>query len=97
MQSLRSLVRVNPTTLSLQGWVRDTKSLMFKAMINYCLLNYYILQELNHIRVAAIFMTVVMIVAILSSIAIVRRILMATSVLKASANFRGLVYLMTNY
>ncbi|KAK2992977.1 hypothetical protein RJ640_004489 [Escallonia rubra] len=40
-------------------------------------------RELNHIRAAAVLMTVVMIVAILSSIAIVRRILMATSVLKA--------------
>ncbi|KAL1817875.1 hypothetical protein ACET3Z_020449 [Daucus carota] len=53
-------------------------------------------RELNHIRVAAIFMTGVMIVAILSPIAIIRRILMATSVLKASANFRGLVNLITN-
>ncbi|KAK3017564.1 hypothetical protein RJ639_006631 [Escallonia herrerae] len=43
-------------------------------------------RELNHIRAAAVLMTVVMIVAILSSIAIVRRILMATSVLKAIRN-----------
>ncbi|KAL8145013.1 choline transporter protein 1-like [Apium graveolens] len=46
-------------------------------------------RELNHIRVAAVFMTVVMIVAILSSIAIVRRILMATSVLKVAAKVIG--------
>ncbi|KAK3037939.1 hypothetical protein RJ639_031830 [Escallonia herrerae] len=37
-------------------------------------------RELNHIQAAAVLMTVVMIVTILSSIAIVRRILMATSV-----------------
>lgn len=43
-----------------------------------------LVQELNHLHAAAVFMTVLMIVAFLSSIAIVRRILMATSVLKAS-------------
>ena len=96
MQSLQSLVSVIPTTLSLQGWVWDTKSLMLKALDIFLFLKCYILQELNHIRVAAVFMTAVMIVAILSSIAIIRRILMATSVLKASANFRGLVNLITN-
>ncbi|THG20382.1 hypothetical protein TEA_013224 [Camellia sinensis var. sinensis] len=37
-------------------------------------------RELNHLHAAAVLMTVVMIVSILSSIAIVRRILMATSV-----------------
>ncbi|KAI7733371.1 hypothetical protein M8C21_018623 [Ambrosia artemisiifolia] len=41
-------------------------------------------REQHHIRAAAFLMTCVMIVAVLSSIAIVRRILMATSVLKAS-------------
>ncbi|KAL0362697.1 UNVERIFIED_CONTAM: Choline transporter protein 1 [Sesamum calycinum] len=41
-------------------------------------------RELNHLHAAAVFMTVLMIVAFLSSIAVVRRILMATSVLKAS-------------
>ncbi|KAL1817872.1 hypothetical protein DCAR_0522363 [Daucus carota subsp. sativus] len=46
-------------------------------------------RELNHIRVAAVFMTAVMIVAILSSIAIIRRILMATSVLKVAAKVIG--------
>lgn len=46
-------------------------------------------RELSHIRVAAVFMTVVMIVAILSSIAIIRRILMATSVLKVAAKVIG--------
>ncbi|RVW93101.1 Choline transporter protein 1 [Vitis vinifera] len=40
-------------------------------------------RELTHLRVAAVIMTVVMITSVLSSIAIVRRILMATSVLKA--------------
>ncbi|KAM7492601.1 hypothetical protein LguiA_035522 [Lonicera macranthoides] len=45
-------------------------------------------RELNHIHAAAVLMTIVMIVAILSSIAIVRRILMATSVLKASYSTR---------
>ena len=42
------------------------------------------IQEQHHIRAAAFLMTCVMIVAVLSSIAIVRRILMATSVLKVS-------------
>ncbi|KAK6946733.1 Choline transporter-like [Dillenia turbinata] len=37
-------------------------------------------RELNHMRAAAILMTIVMVVSILSSIAVVRRILMATSV-----------------
>ncbi|XWS27991.1 hypothetical protein CRYUN_Cryun25bG0027700 [Craigia yunnanensis] len=40
-------------------------------------------RELNHLHAAAILMTFVMVVSILTSIAIVRRILMATSVLKA--------------
>ncbi|XWS52048.1 hypothetical protein CRYUN_Cryun11dG0033800 [Craigia yunnanensis] len=40
-------------------------------------------RELNHLRAVAILMTFVMVVSILTSIAIVRRILMATSVLKA--------------
>lgn len=44
----------------------------------------FMVQELGHLHAAAVLMTVVMIVAFLSSIAIVRRILMATSVLKAS-------------
>ena len=39
-------------------------------------------QEINHLHVAAVLMTIIMIIAFLTSIAIVRRILMATSVLK---------------
>jgi choline transporter-like protein 2/4/5 len=39
-------------------------------------------RELNHLRAVAVLMTAVMIASILSSIAIVSRILMATSVLK---------------
>ncbi|XP_073274063.1 choline transporter protein 1 [Primulina huaijiensis] len=46
-------------------------------------------REVNHLHVAAVFMTIVMIVAFLSSIAIVRRILMATSVLKVAAKVIG--------
>ncbi|KAA8526840.1 hypothetical protein F0562_008931 [Nyssa sinensis] len=49
-------------------------------------------RELNHLRAAAVLMTIVMIVAILSSIAIVRRILMATSVLKVAAKVIGEVH-----
>ncbi|KAJ0102957.1 hypothetical protein Patl1_04616 [Pistacia atlantica] len=45
-------------------------------------------RELNHIRAVAVLMTFIMVVAILTSIAIVRRILMATSVLKASDRVR---------
>ncbi|XP_057539519.1 choline transporter protein 1-like isoform X1 [Amaranthus tricolor] len=46
-------------------------------------------RELTHLRVAAIVMTAVMGIAILASIAIVRRILMATSVLKVAAKVIG--------
>ncbi|MBA0771073.1 hypothetical protein Gotri_019598, partial [Gossypium trilobum] len=42
-------------------------------------------RELHHLRAVAILMTFVMVVSILTSIAIIRRILMATSVLKATA------------
>ncbi|KAL3647077.1 Choline transporter protein 1 [Castilleja foliolosa] len=46
-------------------------------------------RELSHLHAAAVFMTALMIVAFLSSIAIVRRILMATSVLKVAAKVIG--------
>ncbi|KAI3457473.1 hypothetical protein Pfo_014136 [Paulownia fortunei] len=46
-------------------------------------------RELNHLHAAAVLMTILMIVAFLSSIAIVRRILMATSVLKVAAKVIG--------
>ncbi|XP_031284136.1 choline transporter protein 1 isoform X2 [Pistacia vera] len=46
-------------------------------------------RELNHIRAVAVLMTFIMVVAILTSIAIVRRILMATSVLKVAAKVIG--------
>ncbi|KAK9688935.1 hypothetical protein RND81_09G023000 [Saponaria officinalis] len=46
-------------------------------------------RELTHMRVAATVMTVVMGISILASIAIVRRILMATSVLKVAAKVIG--------
>ncbi|KAL3503232.1 hypothetical protein ACH5RR_037681 [Cinchona calisaya] len=46
-------------------------------------------RELSHLHAAAVLMTAVMIVAVLSSIAIVRRILMATSVLKVAAKVIG--------
>ncbi|XVF04195.1 hypothetical protein REPUB_Repub05bG0061400 [Reevesia pubescens] len=46
-------------------------------------------RELNHLRAVAILMTSVMVVSILTSIAIVRRILMATSVLKVAAKVIG--------
>ncbi|KAL2245908.1 choline transporter-like protein 2 [Sesamum indicum] len=46
-------------------------------------------RELNHLHAAAVFMTVLMVVAFLSSIAVVRRILMATSVLKVAAKVIG--------
>lgn len=42
------------------------------------------MQELKHLQAVAVLMTIVMIISVLSSIAIVRRILMATSVLKVS-------------
>ncbi|KAL5802830.1 hypothetical protein ACOSQ4_031135 [Xanthoceras sorbifolium] len=46
-------------------------------------------RELNHLRAVTVLMTFIMIVAVLTSIAIVRRILMATSVLKVAAKVIG--------
>ncbi|KAK5786760.1 hypothetical protein PVK06_041404 [Gossypium arboreum] len=46
-------------------------------------------RELHHLRAVAILMTFVMVVSILTSIAIVSRILMATSVLKVAAKVIG--------
>ncbi|KAF2286010.1 hypothetical protein P3X46_006829 [Hevea brasiliensis] len=46
-------------------------------------------RELNHLRAVAVIMTFIMVVAVLTSIAIVRRILMATSVLKVAAKVVG--------
>ncbi|PIA26901.1 hypothetical protein AQUCO_08600051v1 [Aquilegia coerulea] len=46
-------------------------------------------REQSHLRAAAALMSIIMIVAILSSIAIIRRILMATSVLKVAAKVIG--------
>ncbi|KAH7843937.1 hypothetical protein Vadar_022535 [Vaccinium darrowii] len=45
--------------------------------------------ELKHLQAVAVLMTIVMIISVLSSIAIVRRILMATSVLKVAAKVIG--------
>ncbi|KAF3442528.1 hypothetical protein FNV43_RR16444 [Rhamnella rubrinervis] len=46
-------------------------------------------RELHHLRAVAVLMTFIMVVALLTSIAIVRRILMATSVLKVAAKVIG--------
>ncbi|KMZ56970.1 Choline transporter like family [Zostera marina] len=46
-------------------------------------------REQNHIRAFGVFMTVIMVTSVLSSLAIVRRILMATSVLKVAAKVIG--------
>ncbi|XP_048129631.1 choline transporter protein 1 [Rhodamnia argentea] len=46
-------------------------------------------RELNHIRAVAVLMTSIMVVSILASLAIVSRILMATSVLKVAAKVIG--------
>lgn len=46
-------------------------------------------REINHLRAITILMTFVMVVAILTSIAIIRRIIMATSVLKVAAKIVG--------
>ncbi|KAF0899544.1 hypothetical protein E2562_020751 [Oryza meyeriana var. granulata] len=46
-------------------------------------------REINHLHVAAVLMTIIMIIAFLTSIAIVRRILIATSVLKVAAKVIG--------
>ncbi|URE19049.1 Plasma-membrane choline transporter [Musa troglodytarum] len=46
-------------------------------------------REINHIRAVAVLMTIVMIIAFLSSLAIIRRILIATSVLKVAAKVIG--------
>ncbi|XP_042948629.1 choline transporter protein 1 isoform X3 [Carya illinoinensis] len=46
-------------------------------------------REINHLRAAAVLMTFIMVVAVLTSIVIVRRIIMATSVLKVAAKVIG--------
>ncbi|CAI8593106.1 unnamed protein product [Vicia faba] len=46
-------------------------------------------RELTHLRVVTILMTFIMVVSVLTSIAIIRRILMATSVLKVAAKVIG--------
>ncbi|OVA00585.1 Choline transporter-like [Macleaya cordata] len=46
-------------------------------------------REQNHIRAVAVLMTIIMAIAILSSLAIVRRILMGTSVLRVAAKVIG--------
>ncbi|GAV86096.1 Choline_transpo domain-containing protein [Cephalotus follicularis] len=46
-------------------------------------------RELTHLRAVAVLMTFIMVVSVLTSIAIVRRILMATSVLKVAAKVIG--------
>lgn len=53
------------------------------------LTNRFRFQELTHLRVVTILMTFIMVVSVLTSIAIVRRILMATSVLKVAAKVIG--------
>ncbi|KAI3834021.1 hypothetical protein MKW92_053557 [Papaver armeniacum] len=46
-------------------------------------------REQNHMRAAAVFMTIIMAISVLSSLAIIRRILIATSVLKVAAKVIG--------
>ncbi|KAL9669061.1 hypothetical protein QQ045_006602 [Rhodiola kirilowii] len=46
-------------------------------------------RELHHLRIMALIMSVVMLVSVLTSIAIIRRILMASSVLKVAAKVIG--------
>ncbi|KAG0474633.1 hypothetical protein HPP92_014319 [Vanilla planifolia] len=48
-----------------------------------------VVSEINHLRVAAVLMTILMIFSILSSIAIVRRLLLGTTVLKVAAKVIG--------
>ncbi|CAN1798140.1 Choline transporter protein 1 [Linum perenne] len=48
-------------------------------------------RELNHVRAVAILMTFIMFVSVLTSIAIARRILMATTVLKAKPWFSDII------
>ncbi|KAJ8642821.1 hypothetical protein MRB53_004569 [Persea americana] len=72
------------------GWIgNDAVSVVIGASDPYLHISG---REVNHLRAVAILMTVVMIIAILSSIAIVRRILMATSVLKVAAKVIGEVH-----
>ncbi|KAM7278801.1 hypothetical protein ACFE04_005935 [Oxalis oulophora] len=51
-------------------------------------------RELNHFHAAAVIMTFVMVVSLLTSVAIVRRILMGTSVLKVAAKVIGEVQML---
>ncbi|XP_077225969.1 plasma-membrane choline transporter family protein isoform X2 [Tasmannia lanceolata] len=46
-------------------------------------------REQNHLRAVAVLMTIIMVISVLSSIAIIRRILVATSVLKVAAKVIG--------
>ncbi|XP_058078085.1 choline transporter protein 1 [Magnolia sinica] len=69
------------------GWIgHDAVSAVIGESDPYYQVN---ARELNHLRAIAVLMTIVMIIAVLSSIAIVRRILMATSVLKVAAKVIG--------
>lgn len=90
MLYLPSLVSMIHITMYLDGWV-----LLFTEHRIVLLICYYvcmcmsvtemmvgIFQEQNHLRAAAVLMTFAMVVAVLTSIAIIRRILRATSVLK---------------
>jgi hypothetical protein len=93
MLFLPSLVSTTLTLMYLGGWVtfyfeKGFKfSLVFKNLLFFAcvhLTKWFQFQELTHLRAVTVLMTAISVVAILTSIAIVRRILMATSVLKAS-------------
>lgn len=86
MLYLPSLVSMIHIITYLDGWVLSLISSYLKVFSHQCyyLISTYIFQELNHLRAVAILMTFIMVVSVLTSIAIIRRILMATSVLKAS-------------
>nr|GFB03792.1 choline transporter-like protein 2 [Tanacetum cinerariifolium] len=72
------------------GWIGDGA---ISPIIGEHHLYYHVsAREQHHMRVVAFFMTCVMTVDVLSSVAIVRRILMATSVLKVAAKVIGEVH-----
>lgn len=91
MLSPQSLVSTIRTFAWLEGCVLSLaelsklKSCLFVSLTNSMV---SIFQELHHLRAVAVLMTFIMVVAVLTSIAIVRRILMATSVLKVSMVFK---------
>ncbi|GJN12688.1 hypothetical protein PR202_gb14007 [Eleusine coracana subsp. coracana] len=83
------------SNVSLKHWEQmggvsiDENMLIDKTIHNAINSKSAVLKEINHLHVAAVLMTAIMVIAFLTSIAIGRRILRATSVLKVAAKVTG--------